>query len=123
MLKIFCLAILAKIHSNKQGNLRIFKNKSHIWHNVILIEFFFSPITGKQIQENRGEKRATSYLIQSLSMRVQRGNVASIIGTVGETQKLEEIYDLVTPLKTGIQILEFTLLFFIGFLDEKKQSL
>ena len=57
---------------------------------------------GKQIQENTGEKRATSYLIQSLSMTIQRGNAASIIGTVGETQKLEEIYDLVTPLKPDL---------------------
>ena len=55
---------------------------------------------GKRIQENTGEKRATSYLIQSLSMTVQRGNAASIMGTVGESRKLEEIYDFVTQLRT-----------------------
>ena len=55
---------------------------------------------GKKIQENTGEKRATEYLIQSLSMTLQRGNAASILGTVGPTSKLDEIYDLVTPLKT-----------------------
>ena len=59
----------------------------------------FIKEVGRQVQENTGEKRATSYLIQSLSMTVQRGNAASILGTVGETNKLEEIYDLVTPLK------------------------
>ena len=55
---------------------------------------------GKRIQENTGEKRATQYLIQSLSMTIQRGNAASILGTVGPTSKLDEIYDLVTPLKS-----------------------
>ena len=54
---------------------------------------------GKKIQETTGEKRATEYLIQSLSMTVQRGNAASILGTVGPMCKLDEIYDLVTPLK------------------------
>ena len=55
---------------------------------------------GKRIQENTGDKHAISYLIQSLSMTVQRGNAASILGTVGETKKLEEIYDIITPLKS-----------------------
>ena len=35
-------------------------------------------------------------------MTIQRGNAASIMGTVGETKKLEEIYNLVTPLKLEI---------------------
>ena len=54
---------------------------------------------GNLIQESTGEKRSTAYLIQSLSMTIQRGNAASITGTVGQTKKLDEIYDLVTPLK------------------------
>ena len=54
---------------------------------------------GKRIQENTGEKKATAYLIQSISMSIQRGNAASILGTVGPTRKLDEIYDLITPLK------------------------
>ena len=55
---------------------------------------------GKRIQEVTGEKRSTSYLIQSISMSIQRGNAASILGTVGPTRKLDEIYDLITPLKS-----------------------
>ena len=54
---------------------------------------------GMKIQDVTGEKRATSYLLQSLSMTVQRGNASSIMGTVGTNRKLDEIYDLVTPLK------------------------
>ena len=59
----------------------------------------FIKEVGKKIQENTGEKRATAYLIRSISMSIQRGNAASIMGTVGPTRKLDEIYDLVTPLK------------------------
>ena len=59
----------------------------------------FIKEVGRKIQEITGEKYSTSFLIQSLSMTVQQGNAASIMGTVGETAKLEEIYDLVTPLK------------------------
>ena len=58
----------------------------------------FMKEIGKRIQENTGEKRATAYLIQSISMSIQRGNAASILGTVGPTRKLDEIYDLITPL-------------------------
>ena len=54
---------------------------------------------GKMIQESTGEKRSTAFLIQSLFMSVQRSNASSIMGTVGQTRKLDEIYDLVTPLK------------------------
>ena len=40
------------------------------------------------------EKRSTFYLFQSLSMATQRGNVASILGTVPNMKKLDEIYSL-----------------------------
>ena len=46
---------------------------------------------GKRIQETTGEKRATAYLVQSISMTIQKGNAASILGTVGPTRKLDEI--------------------------------
>ena len=62
---------------------------------------FFIKEIGKRIQENTGEKKATTYLIQSLSMTIQRGNAASILGTVGPTDKLDEIYELITPLKSN----------------------
>ena len=54
---------------------------------------------GKNIQATTGEKRATEYLIQSISMTIQNGNASSIMGTVGPTRKLDEIYELLTPLK------------------------
>ena len=54
---------------------------------------------GKKIQESTGEKLSTAYLIQSVSILIQRGNAASVMGTVGPARKLDEIYDLITPLK------------------------
>ena len=54
---------------------------------------------GKKIQDLTGEKRSTFFLFQSISMAIQRGNAASIMGTEGPTRKLDDIYDLVTPLK------------------------
>ena len=49
---------------------------------------------GSRICEVSGEKRSTFYLFQSLSMATQRGNVASILGTVPNMKKLDEIYSL-----------------------------
>ena len=49
---------------------------------------------GKKIADNTGEKRSSSYLFQSISMAVQRGNVASIRGSVPDTRTLSEIFYL-----------------------------
>ena len=99
---------------------KLAETKKHNKHRDLKDNYLFTPIAietfgsfgpeslrfikevGKKIQENTGIKWATSYLIQSLSMSVQRGNAASIMGTVGESHKLEEIYELVTPLKSDI---------------------
>ena len=50
---------------------------------------------GKRIQALTGEPRSTMFLKQSISMAVQRGNVASILGTLPKSAELEEIFDLV----------------------------
>ena len=49
---------------------------------------------GKKIGDLTGEKRSTSYLLQSISIAIQRGNAASVMGTVYNDRKLEEIYNL-----------------------------
>ena len=43
-----------------------------------------------------GEKSAKSFLFQSLSMNLQRGNALCVMGTVAHHRKLEEIYNLGT---------------------------
>ena len=40
------------------------------------------------------KKKSTSYLFQSISIAIQRGNAASVMGTVYNDRKLEEIYNL-----------------------------
>ena len=49
---------------------------------------------GKRIQDNTGDKRSTSFLFQSISMAVQRGNVASIRGSIPNTKTLTELFYL-----------------------------
>ena len=49
---------------------------------------------GARTAEQTGDKRSTSYLFQSISMATQRGNAASIAGTLPNTRKLEELYYL-----------------------------
>ena len=49
---------------------------------------------GKRIEDNNGVKQSTSYIFQSISMAVQRGNVASIRGSVPNVKSLTELYNL-----------------------------
>ena len=38
-----------------------------------------------------------SHIIQSISMTVQRGKAASIMGTLGPQRKLEDFFDEISP--------------------------
>ena len=49
---------------------------------------------GNMLIEKSGEKRSKFYLYQRLSMAVQRGNVASVLGTIGPQDQLNEIFNL-----------------------------
>ena len=49
---------------------------------------------GSRITEATGENQAKSFLFQSLSMNLQRGNAVCVMGTVAHHRKLEEIYNL-----------------------------
>ena len=49
---------------------------------------------GKRISDSNGEIRATSFLFQSISIALQRGNAASVAGTVPHTKQLDELYYL-----------------------------
>ena len=54
----------------------------------------FIKEVGRKIQDISGEKKATFYLFQRISIAIQRGNTASILGTVGPAGKLDEIFYL-----------------------------
>ncbi|XP_055327217.1 uncharacterized protein LOC129580633 [Paramacrobiotus metropolitanus] len=49
---------------------------------------------GRRIKEQTGEARATEFLWQRLSVEIQRGNAASVLGTVGCSKQLEELFFL-----------------------------
>ena len=51
---------------------------------------------GKKIKEQTGEKKAASYLFQSIGIAMQRGNALSVLGTIREDENdyLNEIYSL-----------------------------
>ena len=50
---------------------------------------------GRKIQDVTGEKRSTFYLLQNISMAIQRGNASCVIGTVPVSEGLDEVFDFV----------------------------
>ena len=48
----------------------------------------------KLISDKTMERRSISFLRQSISMEIQRGNCASILGTVESPRLWEELFDL-----------------------------
>lgn len=49
---------------------------------------------GHKISIITGEPKSTFYLIQRISLAVQRGNVASVMGSIPSSKRLEEIFYL-----------------------------
>ena len=49
---------------------------------------------GRMTCEKTMEKRSTSFIMQSISMEVQRSNVACIIATVDSPKLLNELFEL-----------------------------
>ena len=51
---------------------------------------------GAKIKEATGENRSTFYLLQSISMAIQRGNASCVIGTAPTSSGLEGIFEFFT---------------------------
>ena len=49
---------------------------------------------GSRIKDVTGDKRATSHLFQRLSICIQRGNAASVMGTIPSGQQLNDLFYL-----------------------------
>ena len=47
---------------------------------------------GRRLVVATGERRAASYLLQRLSLAVQRGNVASVLGTLPAGGELDAVF-------------------------------
>ncbi|XP_055347500.1 uncharacterized protein LOC129594739 [Paramacrobiotus metropolitanus] len=54
-------------------------------------------VLGKMIQQQSGEPRALEFLRQRISIEIQRGNAASIMGTAPPTANLDEIFSVIRP--------------------------
>ena len=54
----------------------------------------FIQEVGKRIAAESGEPRSTTFLMQSNEIAIQRGNAASVVGTVPKSKLLDEIYYL-----------------------------
>ena len=65
-------------------------NDNMYWY---LIRIIFIKEVGKLISDKTMERRSNSFLRQSISMDIQRGNCASILGTVESPKLLEELFD------------------------------
>ena len=51
---------------------------------------------GKRIHEATGEKRSTMFLLQNISMAIQRANAVCVMGTAPTSTGLEGLFDFVT---------------------------
>ena len=51
---------------------------------------------GKNICEVTGEKRSTHFLLQSISMSIQRANAACVLGTAPASTGLEGLFEFFT---------------------------
>ena len=51
---------------------------------------------GRKVHEATGEKRSMSYLIQNISMAIQRANAVCVMGTAPTTMGLEGLFDFVS---------------------------
>ena len=49
---------------------------------------------GRKLTQQTGEQRSTSYLIQRISIALQRGNARSIVGTFRSTRGREELFNV-----------------------------
>ena len=47
---------------------------------------------GSRIKERTGEPRSSEFLRQRISIELQRGNAASVLGTLPSTRGLDEIF-------------------------------
>ena len=50
---------------------------------------------GRKIRDVTGEKRSTFFLSQSISIAIQKGNAACLMGTVPNSEGLEGVFDFV----------------------------
>ena len=102
-----------KISSKKAGSAAELREDQKLKHYKDLTNYHFVPVAvetygawgsqglnlikeiGKRICEVTGEKKSTFYLLQNISMAIQRGNASCVIGTVPVSEGLDEVFEFV----------------------------
>ena len=59
---------------------------------------------GNRMATRTGDKKSTYYLLQQISMTIQRGNITSIMGTIPNQRRWDEIFHM-----WNLHPIEFTL--------------
>lgn len=109
----FTPSYVKKSAANADSVAKIAANsKRSIYSNIIDQSYLFFPFVcetigawcaeavqlanslGSLIRENTGEPMSISFIIQKISVTIQRSNAASIMGSLSESDKLNEIYFL-----------------------------
>ena len=71
------------------------------WYIKLTFSHYSVNILQSMLQRSlityEGNKNATSHIIQAISTTVQRGNVTSIMGTLGPLRKLKDFFDVISP--------------------------
>ena len=60
----------------------------------ILNSYKFIKELGRLTSEKTKEKRSTSFIMQNISMEIQRGNCASVLCTIASPKLLNELFEL-----------------------------
>lgn len=106
----FALSIINKTSNTSGAAAKIAAEKKVAKYSNLLDNFLFSPVAiettgtwdsqalqfikdiGNRMKSITGEDRSTTFLIQRISLAIQRGNALSILGATPKTRGLEEIF-------------------------------
>ena len=100
-----------RIFQLKLGRWLLRQKKRRTKYGPLTEEFHFEPIcvetmgvwgvkghkiknVGRLIKERTKDKRSSSFLFQAISKEVQRGNCATVLGTVESPKLLQELFNV-----------------------------
>ena len=105
----FATSYIKKTSMNAGSAAKLVENKKVQKYQSLLSEYYFVPVAietggswgkdglrfvkeiGQRITTSTGDQRATSFLIQRISIAIQRGNAISIVGTLPQGKSLDDI--------------------------------
>ena len=91
-----CIFILNKIehYTDLSRNYHFAPIASETFGAWAPMSWKFLKDLGQKIRTITGQQNSTYFLIQSLGVEIQRGNAASVMGTLASPERLEEVFYL-----------------------------